>query len=186
MYISTATFYLASVMATFVVLTTSFPQSPSSPSDGIPRRKPVPNGPFDYQPPNGCPGVGAIKYQTDVELKFMKRDSRSPETHAAALDPRMPDDLPCGIVGSGGQSDTFRFTTSRPVWLLWTFGGAAIKSQVVRIMQVNPRGRDIVAAVALARDFNIGIWEPLTGAQYYVQVSRGPHFEMTWFFDWQE
>lgn len=107
MNFSTATYYLAALVAILVEVTTSLPRSPLVPRDGRSRRKHHWNDPFDYQTAKGCPGVGAIQYHTDVELKLLKRDAQSPESQAAALDPRKAIDLPCDLIIHGGQSDTF-------------------------------------------------------------------------------
>lgn len=130
---SATTGYLASLVATFVVVTMSLPQSPAGPSEVISSRTNR-NDPFNYQPPKNCPRVGATKYKHDVDSGLKGRDLQSPETHTGALDPRMEIHplLPCGIVPAGGQSDPFGFPDTRTVRLLWNLGGAAVLHSVLK------------------------------------------------------
>ncbi|MCJ1461898.1 hypothetical protein MMC07_000497 [Pseudocyphellaria aurata] len=170
-----ATCYLASLVAILVVVTTSLPQQSPGPP-GIPKK----NNYFLLAYKN-CFPVGSINHHEDLELKLAKRDSPSPETDVATLFPRRPP-LPCGHLDSGTQSHTFKFSTARPLWLLWTFGGAAISQHVVRIMRISSNGPDVVAAVAVAREFVLGSWTPVVGATYYIQLVGDLPCQMIWVF----
>lgn len=61
MRISSATIYVASLVAALVVVTISLHQPPSGFADGIYARRDLPS----YQPPKGCFGIGAEDYQHD-------------------------------------------------------------------------------------------------------------------------
>lgn len=190
MHFSAATCYLASLVATLVVVTTSLPQPPAGPPDVISRRKIYPNDPFNYQPPKGCLGVGATNYKHDVGGELKERDLQSPETHIGALDLRSPAMqivplLPCGIVVAGGQSDPFGFPDTRSVRLLWNLGGALVSAQVVRIVQVVPNGGDIVVVRAMARCFSYSNFTPVAGRLYYIYLTTaGAARQLTWFFEY--
>lgn len=155
-------------MATPVVVTTSLPQSSSGPSAGI---YPLYDF-FNYQAPQGCFGIGAVRYIHDIQGGCVKRDSQSPETHAGALDPRTRTPLACGKLVTGGQSDTFGFPTNKPTMLLWNMGSKNPGFRLVSLVQVNKNGPDIVVLRVGAYKYSMLEIIPIVGAFYYVLKSR--------------
>lgn len=103
MKVSMSTYFLASLMATLVLVTTSLPQSPSGRPDGISNRGVYPYDPFHFRPLRRCLGVGALNNHQDLKHKLLKRDSQSPGAPVRALDPRLLV-FPCGRLASGGQT----------------------------------------------------------------------------------
>lgn len=196
MHVSIATCCLASVVATFVVVTTSLPQSASSPPDGILSSRQIPitygNDLFYYQTPKDYFGIGATNYEHDVEGRLGKWDSQSPGTHAGASDLARRGDpificeppLACGIIVANGQSDTFGFPNIQKYRLLWNLGGAEYRGRLVKIMEVVPQGRDIVVLSALARYFSYSGFKPAANKLCYIRLSGRGQIRLTWFFDY--
>lgn len=145
-----------------MVVTTCLPQS----SSDLKRISP-----FNYQPPQGCLGVGVSKHQRT------KRDSQTPETDAGGV--------LCGTVLGGTMSDTFTFATNHALMLLWNLGAGVSRFQLVRLIQVNPHGGpDVVIRQVPATAFRVLFFYPLTSALYYISLSGGGlDAEMNWFFD---
>lgn len=162
MRFSASTYYFASFVATLVLVTTLLPQ-PTSNIENSGKH------PF-FQLPKGCPGVG------------------SSVTTARALDRLTPlDHLPCGVVWSGAATDTFSFSTSRTVKLLWRFEGGFVIQKLIRIMEINPTlnlyGKDRVVAAAPAYRFQLTGFNAVKGRKYYLVLSgQPPDLNMTWFF----
>lgn len=169
MHISAAACCLAALVATLVVLTTSLPQSPSRPTEGVSRRTRYPIHPVNDRPPPGCPGVGAINYQEDIELKLMKRVERY---------------LPCGKIDTGGQTDTFEFATTLALDMSWLIAKSHVHREI-RLMQVNPHGPDIVVRLVGARDRHLFNFVPVKGAKYYITLSGLFAVQMAWYFRFQ-
>lgn len=121
----------------------------------------------------------------DVELKLVKRDSWTLETHAGVLHPRagMPS-LPCGMPRGDGQSDVFAFTTTQTMLLFWNFGTAAVNNRYVKLMRFNLDGKNILEKAAWGHRFTFsGSWAPLDGELYYLQVSREANIWIKWTSD---
>lgn len=183
MHFSAAAFYLASLMANIVAVTTSIPQ----PHDVVSRRKNHPIDPFNYQAPKGCFGIGVTYWSHDLGEIPVKRDAQVLDTHdAAALDPRSKPPLACGSFSSGGQSDPFGFPAIRPLMLFWNLGGAGIAGQVVKIMRVVQNGPDEVIRIAPARRYR-SAFTPVAGAIYFIVMGgvRDDNILLTWFFDYR-
>lgn len=162
MRLSASTCYLVSLVATLVLVATSLPQSPSG----------------------RCLRVPAIDSQHDIGGKLVKRDdsqSRS-EPPVRMLEPRDDSDLICGQIRGGGRSETFQFTTKRPIRMTWKFenNGAGAYSQIVQIRRLNPFGDRLVAEVR-ASHLRLN-FKPLANAFYYIILSGSNELLMTWTF----
>ncbi|MCJ1467050.1 hypothetical protein MMC07_005672 [Pseudocyphellaria aurata] len=171
--------YLASLVATLVVVTTSLPQSPSGPLEIVSRRSRQNFHPLSHLP-RGCPRISARPDQKDIDETKVIQGTAQP-LHRRALVPRRTA-LPCGNLAGGGQSDPFVFPTRHPLRLLWNFGNLAIGHQIVQIMQVNPSGPDFISHQAMAREFGFSGFTPVEGVFYYIRLSGQAAVEMTWFF----
>lgn len=168
MRFSASTYYLASLLATLVLVTTSLPTNEHL------------SDPFNHHPLKGCHRIGFKKYQTDIGRNLVKRDSQSSGTPARALEPRGKG-LLCGQIPSDGQSATFRFVNSIPVKLEWTAGGHYLSSQVIGIKKVNLDGRDLVVETFHARQ-KWYEFKPEAGAYYYIVWGASSDTVLTWFF----
>lgn len=80
MRFSVSTCYLASLVATLVIVTTSLPQLRFG------------------QNPSGCLRNLAANVQHDIGAGRVKRESQTSETPASALKPQRKSNLPCGRV----------------------------------------------------------------------------------------
>lgn len=167
MKFSASFYFLASLQATLVLMTTSIPQSSYAP--------------INHQAPKGCPGVGAINWHQDLKHKLVKRDSLSSGTPARALDARV-NGLPYGNCPGGGQTDPFIFRTSRAVQLIWNFAGYHVVNQIVGLYQVVQNGPDKVIAISLAASYECPSFTPIEGVRYYIKMWGGHHLSMEWGF----
>lgn len=171
--------YLASLLATLVLVVTSLPQSPSVPPDGISNQG-LSNVPFEL--PRGCPKVGAIDYQHDIGGELVRRDTLSSETPARALDPRRHSTLPCGRLHGGGQTNPFTIATSQTLRLVWSFVNALMAHVVVMLMEVSPHGLDLIVGIAAAATIQIIDFRPRRGREYYILMNGSPQILMRWCF----
>lgn len=170
MRFSTSTCFLASLVATLVLMTKSLPQSTSGRPNDMSKRKHYPKASFNFYLPKGCIGVPARHHRPRIGGKLVKRDSQSSGTPARALVPRFPHPLPCGAVRVGGLTDTFRFIAPGLVTFSWNFGLASLTDQVIRLMRVIPDGPDIPIASALALKFEYHYITVSQNFDYYIQV----------------
>lgn len=178
MRFSTSTCYLASIVASLVQVTTSLPQSPFGPPDGILNRE----LPINHQSPKNCLQVRATDFLHDVGGKGVRRDSQSSGTLARASEPGHFA-FPCGKIQGGGETEPFELATAQTVRLLWNFGDseAHVFHQLIRIVEVKPNGPDKVVAAAGAYSYHI-VFNPVLGRSYYVLLSGSSQLVMTWFF----
>ncbi|MCJ1470062.1 hypothetical protein MMC07_008707 [Pseudocyphellaria aurata] len=147
MRFSASTCHLGFLVATLVLVTTSFPQ----------------------RPPRHCVTLPATSFQHDIEDKLVKRDS---ETPARVLEPREESDLICGRLSGGGQTKSFQFVSHRRVIVTWIIGGGTVfGNEVVQIMRVK-QGPDPVVARANASYHGLS-FVPIINAKYYIRVSGG-------------
>lgn len=172
--------YLASLMATLVLVTTSLPQPPSHPPDGISNRSPR-DHPSPFKLPEGCIRIGADGFQHDIWHKLVKRDSQSSRTPARVVEPRQIN-LPCGIIRGGGQSHTMQFQTHQILTLRWKFTSPVSTEDIVRLMVDNTEtGGQIVRLRRAARRHLF--FTPDVGHSYYIQVLGTPLLVITWYFE---
>lgn len=169
MRISASICFLASVVATLVLVTTSLPQS----SRDL----------FSHMRPKGCKRIGYTKYQHDVdELNLVKRDPQLSGIHA--LEARVPP-LPCGAVVGGGQSHFFRLARSvSHLQLVWAAAATGVEftTQIIRIYLVNPKGPDTVVEKISASDFHSLYFRPLKDGLYYLTLTGLPDVLMRFYF----
>lgn len=181
---SAATVYLACLAATLVVVVTSLSQPPG----GISWGKNHPNDPFNHQAPKGCFGIGASPWKHDIGGKLVKRDSQSPETHAASLAPWIGRQFPlvCGSFYTPGQSDPFGFPTAANLALFWNVEGVLLEGQLIQIMRVVQNDPDVVVKQTLARYVGTQ-FKPIVGQLYYIAMAGipGENMLLNWFFDYR-
>lgn len=178
MKVSASIYFLAALIATLMLVTTSLPQSPSGTPNGISNK----GFPMDYhpKPPKTCLWQPARRSQHDV-VGRRKRDSQPSGTLARTLEPRSIE-LPCGMVWGGGQSVPFTFPISDSIHMMWSFEGEQVRREFIRILRVIPDGPDIVVARALARRQMILGFRPREGARYYIQMTGAVGITLLWFF----
>lgn len=169
MRLSACTCYLASLMATLVLVTMSLPQSPSGPPDPIAKRI-LPINPVTFSPHRGCLTVRAITHRFDVEGSRNK----------AVLATKSL--LPCGILMGRGQTGLFRFATTRTVRLRYSFGGTQVSNQYIIIVEFNPKGGDPYVKFALADYYELTGFTPKAEKSYYIKFYGAPPLTMSWFF----
>lgn len=90
-------------------------------------------------------------------------------------------DLPCGMAVTDGQSNTFRFENTVALRLVWAFVGQTFAHQLVMLMRVNPRGRDVVEIEARAVAVGWFTFRPVEGVLYYIRLLGHPIRDMTWY-----
>lgn len=183
---------LTSLVATLVVITTSLPQSPSSPpnsifSRGLPPPPPPPRRPGPppvWVPRKDCPGLGASKYEVDFRHKLVKRNSESEEIHAGVLDPRYYPGPPCGLINGDVESNYFSFLNTGYFMLYWQFAGAVLANQFVIIMRVNNDRPDTAmkGTRAFTRIQYLHFFA-YAGQRYYIRLVRQPVIMAWWFED---
>lgn len=167
MRFSASAFYLVSLVATLVLVTTSNHFVLPKPGG---RSKKI----------QDCQFVRASRSKHDVGIQehIVRPDSSKTSRD---LDPRTTEPLPCGNIEAGGQTETFKFPFTQTLNLLWYFGQTA-GSQWVAIFEVNPGGRDRVVAEASAHKMQITGFKAVKGFQYYLILTEMSNVFMEWHF----
>lgn len=107
--------YLASLVATLVLVSTSLSQSPADPLDGLVAR----GG------PEGCVQVQA---QGSINYRRLKKVAKLQQSIVSRALDRQLDHLPCGDVRAGEKTEPFRFAGvgSRALKLQWKYGAGSV------------------------------------------------------------